>query len=437
IPLTDTMDTHNTVDSHIDIQSSKPLEWYFQALKEGRIVKFKYSEFINVEEIGQGGYGIVYSADYGDQKVALKRFTKNNSVESFANEIKQIYTVNNHDNINRFHGITTDPEMGDFIMVLQFARGGNLRDYLKRQWNSDGFKISLTKIIQILEQIVQGLNHLHTNNIIHRDLGEREVIIPGTPKSYVDLYQKCWSTEPEQRPTLKEISKCLGEISKEANNKFIIVENDHQVPQRHPSLPDIFPSSPNSIDSSQNSVYFSSHPTLPIQVFTSTTDIITKSHVERISSWIYGNNVQCKLKLLYIGNRDQDGLKFKGFHEKCDNESRTLVVTRIRATGEIIGGYNPIEWKTAPRKFGMPSREYGNTIEGFIFSFQGERSTYSKVENADKAIYYKDGFGPCWGKHDLSLRNDMAYSYKWCCKQKNYRRLIRLSAGSFDAENYQ
>ncbi|CAG8490127.1 10292_t:CDS:2 [Racocetra fulgida] len=384
-------DAHNTVDSHS--QSSKNLEWFFQALNEGRIIKFNYLKFINVKEIGQ------------------------------------------------------DPKTGDIIMVLQFAKDGNLRDYLTRQWNIVGFKISLTKIINILEQIVQGLKHLHTNNIIHRDLrfnlrdicdkianGEREITIPGTPKDYVALYQKCWSTEPVQRPTLNKILECLAEISKEADNKFIIIENDRQMPQRHPSLPYIFPSSPNSIISSHSSVYFG----FQMQISINVTNIITKSHAERIASWIYVNNIhniRCEFKLLYTGNRVQDGPKFNGFYEKCGNKPRTVVVFRIRETGEIIGGYNPIEWKTAPRKLGMPSREYGKTDRGFIFSFKGDKSIYSEVKNTDKAIYYKDGFGPSWGKHDLSLRNDMAYNYKWYCKQKNYSQLIRFSAGSFDADD--
>ena len=35
----------------------------------------------------------------------------------------------------------------------------------------------------------------------------REAVILGTPKDYEELYKKCWSQEPEQRPTIKEVLK--------------------------------------------------------------------------------------------------------------------------------------------------------------------------------------------------------------------------------------
>ncbi len=35
----------------------------------------------------------------------------------------------------------------------------------------------------------------------------REEAIPKTPKEYEELYKKCWNQEPEQRPTIEEISK--------------------------------------------------------------------------------------------------------------------------------------------------------------------------------------------------------------------------------------
>ncbi|CAG8445012.1 15721_t:CDS:2, partial [Dentiscutata heterogama] len=449
---------HN-IDSHA--QSLRNLEWYYKAIDEGRIVKFRYSEFYNLREIGQ---------DYGDQKVALKRFSQNNSIINFANEIKQIYTVNNHENINRFHGITKDPYSGDFIMVLQCAKDGNLRNYLELQWNNNVFTIALTKVINILEQIVQGLKHLHSNNIIHRDLvsdclmsqyplhgmkvnvflhahivskifakiiiGGRETPIHGTPKDYVALYQKCWSPEPEQRPNLNEILRCLEEISKKADNKFITYSDR----QRRASTPSLTTDNSSSLNSSSDhSEYFSIQSTISRQIFINTTNIITRSQAEKISDWIYGNNIiRCEFRLRYVGSRDRDGTEFKNFHKHCDNLSGTVVVLKVRATGEILGGYNPIMWKMAPRKFGvMPTSKYGVTDKAFIFSFKDEKTIFSKVKNPDKAIYYKDEFATSFGKSDLSLINDMTLNYKWYCKQKNYNKPIRSSAGSFEADDYQ
>ncbi|PKY30028.1 hypothetical protein RhiirB3_485300 [Rhizophagus irregularis] len=80
---------------------------------------------------------------------------------------------------------------------MQYANGGDLQDYLKNNfknftWN-DKKKLAF--------QIADGLNYLHNENVLHRDL----VVIPDTPKEYEKLYKNCWNQEPEQRPTIKEV----------------------------------------------------------------------------------------------------------------------------------------------------------------------------------------------------------------------------------------
>ncbi|CAG8745557.1 9162_t:CDS:2, partial [Gigaspora rosea] len=307
---------------------SSNVEWYEQRLKEGRIFQYDYSKFINKKQIGEGGFGTVYSADYGDQKLALKRLNSKSTIKDFAREVKKIYKVSIHDNINRFHGITY-----------------------------------------------------------------------------------------EQRPTLKKISNCLEKISKETVYQFII--NEKHSPASSP---------------------FSETSTGPSEYFTLVTidpsNIITRKHAEMISSCIYGNNFPCKFKLLYRASRD--GLKLKNFHSLCDDKEGTVVVSKVNQT-EVLGGYNPIIWQKAPRKFGIPVNSSVETRESFIFSFNGTKNVFtcSRVINAKKAIYYSDEYGPSFGKYDLSLRNDMLLNYKWYCEQKNYSLPIRSAVGSFDVEDYE
>lgn len=47
------------------------------------------------------------------------------------------------------------------MLVLQFANGGNLRQYLQNKWHENTFKISFKEIIQIARQIISGLKYLH------------------------------------------------------------------------------------------------------------------------------------------------------------------------------------------------------------------------------------------------------------------------------------
>ncbi|CAG8647339.1 27049_t:CDS:2 [Gigaspora margarita] len=99
---------------------SSNVEWYEQRLKEGRIFQYDYSKFIIRKQIGKGGFGTVYSADYGVQKLALKRFTSKNTIRDFAREVKRIYKVSIHDNINRFHGITYET-VDQFIINEKYS----------------------------------------------------------------------------------------------------------------------------------------------------------------------------------------------------------------------------------------------------------------------------------------------------------------------------
>ncbi|CAG8728134.1 14603_t:CDS:2, partial [Dentiscutata erythropus] len=50
---------------------------------------------------------------------------------------------------------------------------------------------------------------------------EREDVINDTPSGYVDLYKKCWSYYPYQRPKLDTILSKLKELSAESSVKFI------------------------------------------------------------------------------------------------------------------------------------------------------------------------------------------------------------------------
>ena len=59
-----------------------------------------------------------------------------------------------------------DPVYENYIMILQYANQGNLREYLKRNFPSLQWKNK----IQMALDITCGLKYMHSKKIIHRDL---------------------------------------------------------------------------------------------------------------------------------------------------------------------------------------------------------------------------------------------------------------------------
>jgi hypothetical protein len=55
-------------------------------------------------------------------------------------------------------------------------------------------------------------------------------------------------------------------------------------------------------------------------------------------------DIPFKFKLNYRAN--QEGFEINKFHENCDNKGPTVVIIKVRNSDEIIGGYNPLEWRS-------------------------------------------------------------------------------------------
>ncbi|RHZ83968.1 hypothetical protein Glove_86g161 [Diversispora epigaea] len=153
----------------------------FKSAIENQFATFEYNTFENVIKIGVGGFGEVKKAYLNTLRkhVALKclrDFNDDNDdkfYKQFMNEVKNINKVNHHDNIIHFYGVSIDPSIEKYYLVLQYAEDGNLQTYLrnnfeKLDWNA---KISMAK------DIARGLSHIHQKNIVHRDLHSKNILV--------------------------------------------------------------------------------------------------------------------------------------------------------------------------------------------------------------------------------------------------------------------
>ncbi|CAG8579146.1 5448_t:CDS:2 [Paraglomus occultum] len=179
---------------------------------------------------------------------------------------------------------------------------------------------------------------------------------------------------------------------------------------------------------------------LPPRMVTFDSTIIKIEHVARIASWIDRkedadfytcDNTPYDFKLLVRGSRD--GFDADTFHTKCDDQGATVVVLKIRDSGEVIGGYNPIRWVT------------GNghliTEESFIYSFgltgKIEAGKISRPQRTNCAIPLNDrNHGPCFGDKDLWMTNNFNEDRNCWCQQDDYANSI-TSTYKFCVDEYE
>ncbi|KAF0503053.1 kinase-like protein [Gigaspora margarita] len=69
------------------------------------------------------------------------------------------------------------PRTSNIMLILQFANGGNLREYLQKKWQQNRFKFEWKKLIKCANELTLGLEYLHKKGIIHRDLHSKNILI--------------------------------------------------------------------------------------------------------------------------------------------------------------------------------------------------------------------------------------------------------------------
>ncbi|KAF7069241.1 hypothetical protein CFC21_074900 [Triticum aestivum] len=140
------------------------------------------------QEIGRGGFGVVYLGHVGTWKVAVKKLSilQGFSDKPFVDEINCLMGIR-HNNIVRFLGYCADthgefvPFNGSHVMAevpqrmlcFEYVPNGNLQKYLKDKSHKDEWKTQY----QMIRGICHGLDYLHNKRITHLDLKPDNIIL--------------------------------------------------------------------------------------------------------------------------------------------------------------------------------------------------------------------------------------------------------------------
>ncbi|EXX56619.1 hypothetical protein RirG_214530 [Rhizophagus irregularis DAOM 197198w] len=120
----------------------------------------------------------------------------------------------------------------------------------------------------------------------------------------------------------------------------------------------------------------------------------------------------------------------KQFRNNCNNKGATIVITQVKGTNQIIGGYNPLVWDS--------SNSTKATTDSFIFSFADKKdintAIIGRVKNTNSAIFCAGTLGPAFGPGaDLYCTSGK----QWKCSSQNHYYSINLPFRTFFAEDYE
>uniref|UniRef100_U9U9R8 Protein kinase domain-containing protein n=2 Tax=Rhizophagus irregularis TaxID=588596 RepID=U9U9R8_RHIID len=168
------------MSNNTEFNSNEWIDWIEEAIAKKHIKYYDYKHFNNIQEIGSGGFGKVYRANWKSfhNHLALKSFfnINNATVKEIVNEINLQRKVDFHENIIRFCGITTanqDNNSKKYLMVMEYADSGTLRNYLSERFDN----LTWNNKLELAFQLANAISCLHDKDIVHCDLHSNNILV--------------------------------------------------------------------------------------------------------------------------------------------------------------------------------------------------------------------------------------------------------------------
>ncbi|XP_015787770.2 serine/threonine-protein kinase PAK 1-like [Tetranychus urticae] len=158
-----------------------------------------YRKYSAIEKIGQGASGVVYTAIEVStgMEVAIKqmKLVQQPNQKLIINEIL-VMKENKHPNIVNY---LDSYLVGDELwVVMEYLPGGSLVDVVTETCMDEG------QIAAVLREILQALEFLHSNDVIHRDIKSDNILLGMDGSVKLTDFGFCAQISPEhnKRTTL-------------------------------------------------------------------------------------------------------------------------------------------------------------------------------------------------------------------------------------------
>ncbi|RUP45643.1 kinase-like domain-containing protein, partial [Jimgerdemannia flammicorona] len=149
--------------------------WIQDAVRNGLIRFIPHSDLSDIMPLTRGTFGTIQVASWRRSKVVLKRLAISESVdmEQIVKEVQFMRRTDGNNNVIQLHGVSETPDTREFIIVMQYAENGSLRDYLRVHFSALDWPAKINLAIQI----TRGLEFIHLENIAHRDLHNKNILM--------------------------------------------------------------------------------------------------------------------------------------------------------------------------------------------------------------------------------------------------------------------
>jgi len=131
-----------------------------------------YTELEILKEVGQGAFGVVYAAIWRNAECVVKKMNSNitdqQEIDNFLKEATIMKNLRPHPNVCKLFGVCTKPST-PFAIVIERMSGSIKLLFHQIEMNSD-------LILLIARDVASGMNHLHSEGILHCDLSARNLL---------------------------------------------------------------------------------------------------------------------------------------------------------------------------------------------------------------------------------------------------------------------